>query len=128
MSFMRNLEENFAEPTDKNTPEKLRPAGLSKVPQSRRCDFRRDIALRRAQHLESDHEFANCSRAQQRRIEMRMEMPFGMILMVRRRRMEAHGIGEGNCKHFVVSAGHLVKHSAQKTGIVRREIIHAGQM
>src|SRR5436309_1477514 len=39
-----------------------------------------DIALRHAEHLEPHHKLADGSRAQQRRIEMRVEVPLGMRL------------------------------------------------
>jgi hypothetical protein len=41
--------------------------------------FGSDIALRHAQHLKAHHEFSYRGRAKQRRIEVGVEMPLGMV-------------------------------------------------
>src|SRR6516164_6370136 len=56
--------------------------------------FRGDVALGHAEQLESDHEFAHRSRAQQGRKEVRMEVPFGMLFAVRGSLVKAHGVGK----------------------------------
>jgi hypothetical protein len=51
-------------------------------PQPFRRRVRRDIALRRAQHLIPHHEFPHRRRPQQRRVEMQMQAPFVVRLPV----------------------------------------------
>ena len=51
-----------------------------------------------AKHLVTHHELPHGRRAQQRRIEMRVKMPLGVRLAVRRALVEAHGIGEGDVR------------------------------
>src|SRR5215475_8583294 len=74
--------------------------------------FRRDISLRRPQHLKSHHEFANGRRPQERWIKMGMEVPFRVILAIGWRLMEAHRIGKGDIKHLVVGGRHRVENLA----------------
>src|SRR5213075_17236 len=71
-------------------------------PQPRRNDLRRDVALGVSQHFKSNHKFPYGRRAQKRGIEMRMKMPFGMLVAVGWRLVKSHRIREGNSKHLVV--------------------------
>ena len=50
--------------------------------QARGGVFRRHVALRRAEHLEADHELAHGRRPQQRRIEVRVQVPLVVRLAV----------------------------------------------
>ncbi len=50
--------------------------------------FGRDVALRLGQQLVADHELAHRGRAQQRRVEVRVQVPLGVRL---RRRSAAGG-------------------------------------
>src|SRR5262249_22648986 len=67
--------------------------------------FRRDVALRAAEELEADHEFADGRRAEERRVEMCVEMPFRMGRAVGRALMKTHRIGEGCLEDVVVADG-----------------------
>src|SRR5215472_3658963 len=52
--------------------------------------LRRDVALRGAEQLKADHEFADGCGAQQRRIEVRVQLPLGMFVAVEWGRVKAH--------------------------------------
>jgi len=71
-----------------------------------------DIALRGSQHFEANHVLADRCRAQQRGIEVRMEMALWMVDAIGGRLMESHRIGEGNAENLVVGGGNPVKHLA----------------
>src|ERR1700730_5383592 len=71
--------------------------------------FRSDVALWHSQHFESHHELPNGRRAKEWGIEVRMKMPFRMLLAVRGRLMKAHRIGEGDVKNSVVGRRHLLQ-------------------
>src|SRR5208282_944403 len=86
------------------------PIGIvypSKVPESGGRRFRRDIPLWAGQHFVADHELTDRRRPQQRRIEVRVEMPFRVRLAIGRGLMKAHRIGERNLEEIVVARGEL---------------------
>src|SRR6185437_14118807 len=84
--------------------------------------LRRDIALRHAQHFEADHVFAYCGGAQQRRIEVGMEMPLGVVGSIERRLMEAHSVREAGLEEIVVARGHAFKRVGKRVALVRSEL------
>jgi hypothetical protein len=82
------------------------------------CGFRSDVALGGAEELEADHEFADGGGAEERREEVEVEGPFGVGLVVRGSRVEAHGVGEGRVEDAVVAGGELLEDGGE-TGLLR---------
>src|ERR1700722_10072862 len=85
----------------RSSPPSVAPRVAASVPfphrpQPRRRALRRDIPLWHPQHLKADHKLTDSRRAQQRRIEMRVEVPLRMRLAVGGSLMEAHRVREGN--------------------------------
>ncbi len=75
--------------------------------------FGGDIALGHGEHLVADHEFADGGRAQERRIEVGVQNPFGVRLAVHRGLVKAHRVGEGDFEQVVVAGGHLFENVGQ---------------
>src|SRR5579863_3612049 len=56
---------------------------IRNIPQTARSGLWRDVALRSAQHFKADHKLPDRRRAQQRRIEVGVQMPLGVGAGVR---------------------------------------------
>src|SRR6185503_5649382 len=67
--------------------------------------LRGDVALRLAEQLEADHELTDRRRAQQRRIEVGVQVQFRMRLPVRRPLVHAHRVRELDAEEPVVAGG-----------------------
>src|ERR1017187_6068214 len=67
--------------------------------------FSGEVALGRAEHLEADHEFADFGGAQQRRVEVGVEVHPLVCLAVGGALVEAQAIGEGDLEEIVVASG-----------------------
>ena len=74
----------------------------------------REIALRRSQHLEADHEFLHRRRAQQRRIKVRVHLPFGVHGAAGRLLVEAHRIGKGYVEQPVVALREVLQRCGER--------------
>jgi hypothetical protein len=74
------------------------------LPQLCRGELRGDIPLRHGEHLITHHELLYGRGAQQRRVEMKMEMPFRMVAAVGRLLVDTHGVGKTG-KEKVIVAG-----------------------
>ncbi|AWX43693.1 hypothetical protein HME9304_00684 [Flagellimonas maritima] len=90
--------------------------------------FRRYIALRVGEHLIGDHELLYRCRLQQGRIEGHVEMPFGMSDTVRRRLMDAHGVGKRSPKKIVVSGCHVFDDLCKTRLFIVIELTNVRQM
>jgi len=90
--------------------------------------FGSDVALRHAEHFKTNHEFAHCGRAQQRRIEVGVEMPLLVSALVRRRLVETHGVGEAGFEEIVEARGDAAKRIGQAVALVGRELRHGAQV
>src|SRR5271169_3871633 len=54
--------------------------------------FRTDVTLRCSKQFVTDHEFSHCRRAQQRRIEVTMQVPFRVVSAVCGLLVETHRV------------------------------------
>src|SRR5579864_7746097 len=113
-------------PTGASIPQRKRSLTLSagKFAKAIGGNLGRDVALRRSQHFKSNHKFSDGGRAQQRRIEVRVKMPFGMRLSTCGGLMESHRVGEGNAEHLVVGGGYFLQNLAERTALLRCEFGH----
>src|ERR1700694_1154640 len=75
--------------------------------------FRSDVTLWHSQHFESHHKLPNGRRAKEWGIEVRVKMPFRMMLAVRGRLMKAHGVGGGGVKNSVAGRRRLLQGLSQ---------------
>src|ERR1035437_10415217 len=64
-----------------------------------------NVPLWHSQHLKAHHELAHRGRTQQRRIEVRVEVPLRMGLFVRWTLVEAHGVGKAGLEEIVEADG-----------------------
>src|SRR5208337_3828205 len=99
------------------------PRSRRRIPQAFGGRFRREIALRRAQHLEPDHEFLHRRRAQEGRVEMSVHLPFGMHRAAARLLMEAHRIGERHVEQPVVAPGQLGQRRGERLLLGRAHLV-----
>ena len=67
-------------------------------PQSLGSLFGGQVALRFGEHFIADHEFLHGCGAQERGIEMRVQVPLGVVRAVGGPLVEAHGVGERNAE------------------------------
>lgn len=81
--------------------------------------FRSNVALRRSEHLVPHHELADSGGAQERRIKVRVQMPFRMRRAVGRRLMEAHRVGEECFEEVVVPGCDSLKDVGEAVAFVR---------
>src|SRR5262249_6869305 len=88
-------------------------------PQSFRRGFRCQIALRRRNELEPDHEFAQRRRSKKRRIEMRVQMIVGIVAGPQRL-MKSHRIRKWRLEQIVVAGRQLLENGRERiaSGIV----------
>src|ERR1700681_3650698 len=81
--------------------------GLADLAQTRRRGLCGDISLRRSQHFEPDHKFPNRRGAQQRRIKVRVQMPFRMLLAIGGALVKTHGVGKWSIEDAIIATGQL---------------------
>ena len=67
--------------------------------------FGGEVALGHAEHFEADHEFANLGGAEERRVEVGVEVHGVVTLSVGGALVEAHGVGEADLEEIVVAGG-----------------------
>ena len=67
--------------------------------------FSRQVTLGFCQHFIADHKLTHRRGAQQRRVEVRMQLPVLVFFTVERRAVPAHGVGERALEQVVVTAG-----------------------
>src|SRR5580693_10706506 len=84
--------------------------------------FRQNVALRHAQHLESDHELLYCRRPQKRRIKVRME-----VLLSARSLMKPHGVRKAGLEEIVVTDGQLTQDIGQPSPLCSAELRQLSQ-
>ncbi len=77
--------------------------------QRRRRRLRRNIPLRRSQHLVPHHKFLHRRRPQQRRIKVRMKVPLRMRNPIRRRLVKSHRVRKRRRKQIVVANRHALR-------------------
>ena len=65
-------------------------------------------------HFKSNHEFSYSCRPQQRRIEVRMEMPFRVWLRIGWTLVKSHGVWKAGLKQVVVAGGHSFQNIRQR--------------
>ena len=83
--------------------------------------FRSDISLRTSQHFESDHKLSNGRRAQQRRIKMRVHMPFGMFLSIRWTLVKTHGIWKRGVEKPVITTSEPAQNIGKRISLIGTE-------
>ena len=96
---------------------------LAGRPQARGGIFRGHVTLRHAEHFEADHELAHGRRAQQRRIEVRVQVPLGVRLAVARPLVEAHRVGKRRFEQAVVARRHPLEHVGERVAFGRRQVV-----
>ena len=72
-----------------------------------------EVALGLGEQLVADHELAH-GRPQERRVEMRVELPVGVGLSVERGLVPAHRVGERQAEEVVVAAEQLDQDVGQR--------------
>src|SRR5216684_7417715 len=103
-------------------------SAIRRFPEPLRGLFRQNIPLRHAKHLVSHHELAHRGRAEQRRKEVRMEMPLRMLFFVGRLLVEAYRVRETHSEQLVVAFREAVKNVRQTIALLRSRRIQAGQV
>src|ERR1017187_10013972 len=83
--------------------------------------FGGEVALGRAEHLEADHELADFGGAQQRRVEVRVEVHSLVRLAMGGALVEAQAIGERDLEEVVVAGGDGLKDVGKGGALGRRE-------
>ena len=97
--------------------------GHNELTQARGRLFRRQVALRFRQHLETDHELAHAGRAQQRRIDVRMQLPVHAVIAAAP--VPAHRVRKRQVEQPVVGRQQLRKNARKIGNVDRVEIIEA---
>src|SRR5437667_11710423 len=87
---------------------------LADLPQPLRRFLRTQIALRRSEQLEANHELADRSRAKQRRIEMRVKMIRSRWRVAKRLLMKTHRVRKRRLEQVVVSRDQSFEHIAER--------------
>src|SRR5258708_890545 len=87
-----------------------------------------DITLWRAEHFESNHELSHSRRAQQRRIEVRVEVPLWMLCVIGRSLMESHRVREGNIENAVIGGNDLFQNRTQFGDLAGTHVRKAREM
>jgi hypothetical protein len=81
-----------------------------------------------AEEFEAYHEFSHGCRAEKRRVEVQMEEPLGVRLVVGGRGMEAHGVREGRVEDAVVGAGDLLEEVGEAFALGGGQVFNAGDV
>src|SRR5690348_4889792 len=96
--------------------------------QALRCLLRSQIALRAAQHLETNHKFPYCRRTQQRRIKMRVQMPLGMRSIIGRTLVKAHRIRKWRVEQMIVTRSKFLQHVGERIAFRRRQLVERARV
>src|SRR5262245_18323955 len=87
-----------------------------------------DVTLWRCQQLKADHEFSDCRRSQQRRIEMSVEMNERIITAIGRLLMKAQRVRKLWQKKIVVSGREPSQGVSKSRSFLVREFINRQAM
>ena len=80
--------------------------------------FGGDVALGHAEHFKTDHELADFGGAEERGVEVRVEGPLGVGLVVCRLLVEAHGVREGYVEEVIVDGGDELEDGGEAFGLL----------
>src|ERR1017187_6546596 len=91
-----------------------------------------EVALGHSEHLEADHEFANLGGAQQRRVEVTVEVHVVVVWIasaaVGGALVEAHGVGEADLKEIVVAGGDGFEDRRECSALCRCQVGEAAEV
>jgi len=100
---------------------------LGQFPQPLRGLFLREVALGFGEHLVADHEFFDGGRAQERGVEVGVELPVIVILLAEGRAVPAHGVGEGGLEEVVVAGEEALEDVGEGIAFLGLEIGQVAQ-